>query len=173
MYVCYLVRCFDVVLGVLKGFYSTSLPILTCLFEVCTLLVLRGRHSVVRRYACDYNVRDVYHYDRYSINYSSFRRFATLSNKFSGLNTMDKGCLNMFPEEIINVFKTRVSRPLTYIEGVKINQPNVMEMLRRVQELMSEEGLDYEPSGRSGMLATESWFLRSALTIIQNKQYNN
>lgn len=67
----------------------------------------------------------------------------------------DTSYLNMFPEEIVNIFKSRVSRKLTYIEEVEMNQPNAVEMLRRVQELMQKAEMNYG-DGRSGMLETES-----------------
>lgn len=91
---------------------------------------------------------------RYNKN-SSSRGYATLSNKFWDENTEDKSGLNMFPEVIVNIFKSRIPRGLTNIEGVNINQPNVVEMLHRVQGLMREADLNYE-GGRSGMLETES-----------------
>lgn len=83
----------------------------------------------------------------------------------------DESFLTQYPDEVIDIFKTRLKRTLTSKEVQTVNNSDVINILLRVQELMKNAELNSD-SGRSGVLETGSWFLKTALSIIQNKEYD-
>lgn len=81
----------------------------------------------------------------YSLNYKK-----PLSSDFS-----DETCLSKFPEEILDVFKSRLRRKLTGREEASIKNYEVLDILKRVQDLMK----NVDPTlheGRVGTLETNS-----------------
>ncbi|UYZ01850.1 hypothetical protein OJ967_27865 (plasmid) [Peribacillus frigoritolerans] len=168
--------------------YSFVFRSLAGLFDVLGILVLMFNYVVKGGSLCrSYNSKDYNHVNSTAKRSMEVRKFSTLNNVSTkdgcdscgeGDGAFDAGGdggsrFSISPENIVEVFNAKAMKNLSATDVRGVKNEKIRDILRRVQDLMENAEHSYNAEQRSTSLESGSIFLRSALSIIKNKEYNS